>query len=70
MFRKWFRRSEGPDIDGRRHTGESGEALAVKFLKKNGYKIIERNYRCKLGEIDIIAREPDAQTNLEDPSGP
>ena len=57
MFRKWFRRSEGPDIDGRRRTGESGEALAVKFLKKNGYRIIERNYRCKLGEIDIIARD-------------
>jgi len=29
----------------------------VKFLKKNGYKIIERNYRCKLGEIDIIAQD-------------
>jgi len=41
----------------RRHIGESGESLAVKFLKKNGYKIIQQNYRCKLGEIDIIARD-------------
>lgn len=35
--------------------GREGEALAVKYLKKNGYRIIERNYRCQLGEIDIVA---------------
>ncbi|WP_350344927.1 YraN family protein [Proteinivorax tanatarense] len=34
-----------------------GEKLAVEFLMSNGLKIIEVNYRCKLGEIDIIARE-------------
>ncbi|RLE08726.1 YraN family protein [Candidatus Aerophobetes bacterium] len=39
--------------------GRRGEAIAVSFLKKQGYKIIERNYRSKLGEIDIIAREKD-----------
>ena len=37
--------------------GEKGEALAVRYLKKNGYKILEQNYRTALGEIDIIARE-------------
>lgn len=57
MLRRRIRKPEGPPNDGRRHTGESGESLAVKFLKKNGYKIIEQNYRCKLGEIDIIARD-------------
>ena len=57
MFRKWFRDSEGPVGDDQNHTGKTGEALAVKCLKKNGYKIIERNYRCQLGEIDIIARD-------------
>ncbi|MGD9137398.1 MAG: YraN family protein [Desulfobacterales bacterium] len=31
--------------------------MAVWYLKKNGYKIIEQNYRTKLGEIDIIAKE-------------
>ena len=51
------RKRVSPHNDGRRHTGESGESIAVKFLKKNGYKIIEQNYRCKLGEIDIIARD-------------
>ncbi len=37
-------------------TGRAGERLAVAHLKKNGYKIIETNYRCRGGEIDIIAR--------------
>ncbi len=37
--------------------GKFGEEKAVEFLKKNGYKIIERNYRTKIGEIDIIARK-------------
>ena len=37
--------------------GEKGESLAAWFLKKNGYKIIEQNYRTQLGEIDIIAKE-------------
>ena len=35
--------------------GNIGEALAVKFLKKNKYKILETNYTSKLVEIDIIA---------------
>ena len=37
--------------------GEKGEALAAWYLQKNGYKILERNYRTQLGEIDIIAKE-------------
>ncbi len=35
--------------------GASGEETAVKILKKHGYKILEKNYRTKMGEIDIIA---------------
>ncbi len=37
--------------------GALGEETAVKALKKQGYKIIERNYRTKIGEIDIIAKD-------------
>jgi len=39
------------------NTGKEGEKIAATFLKKNGYRIIEKNFRCALGEIDIIARE-------------
>ncbi len=37
--------------------GEKGESIAVNCLKKQGYRIIELNYRTKLGEIDIIAKQ-------------
>ena len=37
--------------------GNIGEEAAVITLKKQGYKIIERNYRTKMGEIDIIAKD-------------
>jgi putative endonuclease len=37
--------------------GEKSENLAAWYLKQNGYKIIEQNYRNQIGEIDIIARE-------------
>lgn len=36
--------------------GIKGEKFAVKYLKKNKYKILLRNFSCYLGEIDIIAR--------------
>ena len=41
----------------RQKFGEKSESLAVWYLKKNGYKILEQNYRTRLGAIDIIARE-------------
>lgn len=36
--------------------GKAAENAAVEFLKAKGYKILERNYKNKLGEIDIIAQ--------------
>ncbi|HWI41667.1 MAG TPA: YraN family protein [Verrucomicrobiae bacterium] len=37
--------------------GNRGEEIAVLFLKGLKYRILERNYRCRSGEIDIIARD-------------
>ncbi len=41
---------------GRIELGASGEAKSIEYLKKAGYRFICRNYRCPLGEIDIIAK--------------
>ncbi len=43
--------------DLRRQLGDAGEDLAAAALKKQGYKILERNYATPLGEIDLIARQ-------------
>lgn len=45
--------------------GKSGEDKAVKHLVKNGYKILDRNFRTKLGEIDIIAKDDEALVFIE-----
>ena len=37
--------------------GKIGEQKACKYLKIKGYYILERNFRCKMGEIDIIAKD-------------
>jgi putative endonuclease len=34
-----------------------GEAAAIQYLQAQGYRILERNYRCRFGEIDVIARD-------------
>lgn len=41
----------------RHETGKIGEEIAVAYLKQNGYQIIERNFECRQGEIDIIAKD-------------
>lgn len=37
--------------------GNLGETLAAELLKRKGYHILERNYRCAYGEVDIIAAD-------------
>ncbi len=45
------------EIFTKKQTGDAGENFTVKYLRKNGYKILERNFRLKCGEIDIIAQK-------------
>lgn len=39
--------------------GNRGEVLAAKFLRRQGYRILERNFRLRSGEIDIVAKDGD-----------
>jgi putative endonuclease len=41
--------------DPRRHLGQLGEQLAAEHLVRRGFEIVERNYRTRWGELDIIA---------------
>lgn len=45
--------------------GKKGEQLAVDFLLKNSYEIIERNYRFDKAEVDIIAKKKDILAIIE-----
>ena len=45
--------------------GQRGEDLAASYLQKKGYKIIQRNYKTMIGEIDIIARDRDDLVFIE-----
>jgi putative endonuclease len=44
-------------MDDRKQLGKLGEEKAVRYLISKGFKILDRNYKCKTGEIDIIAME-------------
>lgn len=48
-----------------KQTGDYGESLACQYLQKQGYKILERNYRIRGGEIDIVAREKETLVFVE-----
>ena len=49
----------------RRDTGIYGERLARDFLSQKGYRIVDTNFRCPHGEIDIVARDKDCLVFIE-----
>ena len=47
------------------HSGAEGETLACRHLQDQGYRILTRNFRCRSGEIDVVAREGDVTVFVE-----
>jgi putative endonuclease len=58
----------GRTPDRRRRLGQRGEAIAAQALVESGLEIVERNWRCRQGEIDIVARDvaPDYVRGVQD----
>ena len=52
-------------ISAKRKIGNDAEMVAVEFLKKNGYKIVEKNFNTRFGEIDVIALDGDTLAFVE-----
>ena len=48
----------------KKELGRAGEGLAVRYLRQKGWKVVEQNYRCRLGEIDLIAERQEGRQGL------
>src|SRR5215471_19072645 len=53
--RQLFMEGEGRMRSWRRWRGQQGEQMAVQFLQRQGYRILHQNYRCRGGEVGIVA---------------
>ena len=65
-----FNRHNLMDRDGREHfinkqKGSAGEFTAYRYLRQQGYKIVARNYRKRLGEVDLIGWDGDTLAFIE-----
>jgi putative endonuclease len=52
-------------VDPRHAAGARAEALAAAYLEARGFAVLERNFRCRTGEIDLIARDGDTLVFIE-----
>jgi putative endonuclease len=52
-------------VTGDGHRGAAGEDLACQYLQRQGLVVLERNYRCRVGEIDVVARDGETLVFVE-----
>ncbi len=63
VLKRWLGRSGPSPVQGERDPlGPAGERVAVKHLKKHGYRVLGVNVRTRVGEADIVAEAPDRRT--------
>lgn len=55
----WFGKTD------KQREGQAGEDLALDYLQRQGLQLVERNFRCKGGEIDLILRAADSLVFVE-----
>ena len=66
MFKLFKKKTENePPRTAKQKVGKQGEDIAAEFLVRNGYKILERNWRCGKNEIDIIAEKQSSVSFVE-----
>lgn len=53
------------NIKRKKELGSFGEELVCQYLEKNGYKVLDRNFYCRQGEIDVIAKDRDEIVFIE-----
>ena len=58
-------RPSGGGPDRRRLIGAAGEAAAAAHLIANGYEVLDSNWRCRYGELDLVAAKPDVLVFVE-----
>jgi putative endonuclease len=51
--------------NSRQTLGHVGESAAVRYLESLGWTVLERNYRCRAGEIDVVARDQESVVFVE-----
>lgn len=57
LFQGWLSSAGKNGTPKKDPLGDRGENRAARYLRERGYKILIRNFRCPLGEIDIVARD-------------
>lgn len=53
-FDRWFFGQARPALE--RNSGEEAEDIAARYLEAKGYAVLERNWRCRRGELDVVCR--------------
>ena len=52
-------------MSGRQQTGHAWEDVAAQYLERHGLEVLERRYRCRLGELDLVCRDQETLVIVE-----
>lgn len=64
IFSKLFKNASKPTPE-HSEVGRAGEAAAADYLRRSGYQVLERNWRCPIGELDLVCRRGETYVFVE-----